>query len=91
MVEAVNAEAEGEKLMSLTALAFPFASSARKVSDVHETMSTNLRLARRKIGIMSPGFCPVEGQTKRRLALQKRGPKRAAEPEKSQGTFSFGA
>jgi hypothetical protein len=33
----------------------------------------------------------VEGQTKRRLALQKRGPKRAAEPGKSQGTFSFGA
>ena len=33
----------------------------------------------------------VERQTKRRLALQKRGPKRAAEPGKSQGTFSFGA
>ena len=33
----------------------------------------------------------VEGQTKRRLALQKRGPKRAAEPGKSQGAFSFGA
>jgi hypothetical protein len=32
----------------------------------------------------------VEGQTKRRLALQKRGPKREAEPGKSQGTFSFG-
>jgi hypothetical protein len=33
----------------------------------------------------------VEWQTKRRLALQKRGPKRAAEPGKNQGTFSFGA
>jgi putative transposase len=33
----------------------------------------------------------VEGQTKRRLALQKRGPKRAAEPGENQGTFSFGA
>ena len=32
----------------------------------------------------------VEGQTKRRLALQKRGPKREAEPGKSQETFSFG-
>jgi putative transposase len=33
----------------------------------------------------------VEGQTKRRLALQKRGPRRVAEPGKSQGAFSFGA
>jgi putative transposase len=33
----------------------------------------------------------VEGQTKRRLALQKRGHKRAVEPGESQGTFSFGA
>jgi hypothetical protein len=33
----------------------------------------------------------VEGQTKRRLALQKGGPKPAADPGKRQGTFSFGA
>jgi putative transposase len=32
----------------------------------------------------------LEKQTRRRLALQKRGPKREAEPEESQGTFSFG-
>jgi putative transposase len=39
----------------------------------------------------SPDFMrAVEGQTKRRLASQKRGPKREAEPGKSQGTFSFG-
>src|ERR1700734_1885180 len=33
----------------------------------------------------------VESQTKRRLALQERGPKRAAKPGDSQGMFSFGA
>ena len=33
----------------------------------------------------------VEGQTKRSLRLQKRGPKREADLSESQGTFSFGA
>jgi putative transposase len=33
----------------------------------------------------------VEGQTKRRLIPQKRGPKPQSEPEERQGTFSFGA
>jgi hypothetical protein len=33
----------------------------------------------------------VERQTKRRLALQKRGPKREGKPGDNQGMFSFGA